>query len=152
MKHTKTSLIGLALAAGLLASPGGANAWVAAAGGYGRGAVAVGGYHPAYYHPPTGCYGCGAAAGAVVGMAVGAAVVSASQPKTVVVAQPAVVYAPPPGYYAPGNLPLGSQFAVLPPGSNSMVVNGVTLYQNGPTWYRPFYGSSGVYYEVVPAP
>jgi hypothetical protein len=40
----------------------------------------------------------------------------------------------------------------LPPGANSMVVNGVHYYQAGPTWYKPYYGSSGVYYEVVPAP
>ena len=33
-----------------------------------------------------------------------------------------------------------------------MVVNGVHYYQSGPTWYKPYYGSSGVYYEVVPAP
>jgi hypothetical protein len=40
----------------------------------------------------------------------------------------------------------------LPPGAGSMVVNGVTYYQAGPTWYKPYFGSSGVYYEVVPAP
>ena len=33
-----------------------------------------------------------------------------------------------------------------------MVVNNVQYYQNGATWYRPYFGSAGVYYEVVPAP
>ena len=33
-----------------------------------------------------------------------------------------------------------------------VVVNGTTYYQAGPTWYKPYFGSSGVYYEVVPAP
>ena len=49
-------------------------------------------------------------------------------------------------------MPLGTQVAALPGGSRSMVVNGVNYYQAGPTWYKPYYGSSGVYYEVVPAP
>lgn len=150
MTHANKSLIGSALAAGLLAAMGSANAWVAV-GGY-HPVYHPAYYHPPYYHPPTGCYGCGAAAGAVVGMAVGAAMVSAAQPKTVIVQQPAVVYAAPPVYYAQGNMPIGAQVAVLPAGANSMVVNGVTYYQSGPTWFKPFFGSSGVYYEVVPAP
>ena len=33
-----------------------------------------------------------------------------------------------------------------------MVVNGTHYYQAGPNWYKPYFGSSGVYYEVVPAP
>jgi hypothetical protein len=146
MKQLKTILLGTAVVASVLVPMQEANAWVAAArGGWGgRGAVAVGGgYHGAYYHGG-GCYGCGAAVGAVAGLAVGAAIASAAQPATVVVQQPA--------YYSPGYLSVGSQVASLPPGSNSMVVNGGQYYQSGPTWYRPYYGSSGVYYEVVPAP
>ena len=57
-----------------------------------------------------------------------------------------------PFFYPQGNVPLGTQVAYLPPGANSMVVNGLHYYQSGPTWYKPYYGSSGVYYEVVPAP
>ena len=77
MKQIKTLVLGIAATAGVLVPLADANAWVAAGRGYGgRGFVAAGGYHGgAYYHPayhPTGCYGCGAAAGAVAGMAVGA--------------------------------------------------------------------------------
>ena len=111
--------------------------------------ITVAVYHPAYH--PTGCYGCGAAVGAVAGMAVGAAIASTARPATVVVAQPAYV-APQPVYVAQGNVPIGTQYAALPSGAQSMVVNGVNYYQSGPTWYKPYFGSSGVYYEVVPAP
>ena len=152
MKQIKTLVLGAALVAGALVPLSGAHAWVAAAGGWRGGAVAVGGYHPyhPYYRPP-GCYGCGAAVGAVAGMAVGAAVADAYRPPTVVVQQPAVVVQPP-AYVAPGGMPLGTQLAALPGGARSMVVNGVNYYQAGPTWYKPYFGSSGVYYEVVPAP
>lgn len=150
MNSFKTRLLGIAAAGSFLAPVADANAWVAASRGWcGHGAVAVGGYHGAYYHGG-GCYGCAAAAGAVAGLAVGAAVASAARPTTVVVAPPA--YYPPVNAYPQGNLELGTQVASLPPGSNSMVVNGVNYYQSGPTWYKPFYGSSGVYYQVVPAP
>ncbi len=163
MKQIKTLVLGLAVVAGSLVSPSDARAWVAARGGWGGGVAvggfhppAYGGYHPPYYggyHPPYagGCYGCGAAAGAVAGLAVGAAIASSAQP-AVVVAQPAPVYVQQPTYVTQGNLPLGTQVASLPPGAGSMVVNGVTYYQAGPTWYKPYFGSSGVYYEVVPAP
>ncbi|MET0543686.1 MAG: hypothetical protein ABWZ88_18235 [Variovorax sp.] len=151
MKQIKTLALALGLAAGAVIPLSTAHAWVAAGGGWRGGAVAVGGYHP--YYRPSGCYGCGAAVGAVAGMAVGAAIADASRPATVVVAPPPVVVQP--GYVVqsgPGYLPLGTQMAVLPAGSRSMVVNGVNYYQNGPTWYKPYYGSSGVYYEVVPTP
>ncbi|MDN8612600.1 hypothetical protein [Variovorax ginsengisoli] len=151
MKPIKTLLSGIAIVAGVLVPLSGANAWIAAAGGWRGGAVAVGGYHP--YHPyyrPAGCYGCGAAAGAVAGMAVGAAIADSYRP-AVVVQQPAVVV-PPPVYVTQSNLPLGTQVAALPGGARSMVVNGVNFYQFGSTWYKPYFGSSGVYYEVVPAP
>jgi len=152
MKSIKTILLGMAAVAGSYLAPvADSTAWVAAGRGWGgHGAVAVGGYHGGYYHGG-GCWGCGAAVGAVAGLAVGAAVASAARPPTVVVQQPA--YYPPVGtYYSQGNLPLGTQVASLPPGSSSMVVNGVNYYQSGPTWYKPFFGSSGVYYQVVPAP
>ena len=151
MKHIKTLILGFAVMAGACVPLSSAHAWVAA----GARGVAVGGFHGGYgYHPayrPAGCYGCGAAAGAVAGMAVGAAVASAYRPPEVVVAAPAVVMAQPAMVMA-GNLPLGTQVAALPGGSRSMVVNGVNYYQAGATWYKPYYGSSGVYYEVVPTP
>lgn len=156
MKSIKTLSLSLAVMAGALLPLSDANAWVAARGGWGRGGVAVGGFHGGYaggYHG--GCYGCGAAVGAVAGMAVGAAIASSAQPaypSTVVVQQPAPVYVQQPTYVTQGNLPLGTQVATVPAGSNSMVVNGTNYYQYGATWYKPYFGSSGVYYEVVPAP
>ena len=156
MRQLKTLALGIALSASGLAPLHDANAWVAAGGwhgGYYHGAAY---YHPPYYHPPSACYGCGAAAGAAAGLAVGAmagaAIASASRPATVVVQQPAPVIVQQPTYYTQGNLPIGTQVAALPPGSASMVVNGVNYYQSGATWYKPYFGSSGVYYEVVPAP
>lgn len=160
MKPMKKCILGVAVTASLLVPLADANAWVAAGRGWGgRGFVAAGHpYHGGYYHGGgyyhRGCYGCGAAAGAVAGLAVGtmagAAIASASQP--VYVAPQPVYVAPQPAYAVQGNLPIGSQYAALPPGSKSMTVNGVNYYQNGPTWYKPYFGSSGVYYEVVPAP
>ncbi|MFZ4537530.1 hypothetical protein [Propionivibrio sp.] len=159
MKQLKAFTLGIAVLASLLAPLQEANAWVAAGRGYGgRGFVAAGGgYHGGYYggYHGGGCYGCGAAAGAVAGLAVGAmagaAIADASRPATVYVQQPAVVVEQP-VYQSAGNLPIGTQFAVLPSGSRSMVVNGVNFYQNGPNWYKPYFGSNGVYYEVVTAP
>ena len=157
MKHLKTYIFSVAVLAALFAPVCDANAWVAAGRGYGgRGFVAAGGgYHGAYYggYHGGGCYGCGAAAGVAAGMAVGtlagAAIAGASQPATVYV-QPEVVVQQP--AYSSDNMPIGTQLASLPPGSRSMTVNGVKYYQNGPTWFKPYFGSSGVYYEVVPAP
>lgn len=159
-KQLKTLILGVAALTSVIAPFNDASAWVAAGRGYGgRGFVAAGGgyhgfYHGGYYHGG-GCYGCGAAAGAVAGLAVGAmagaAIASASQPTPVYVQQPAVVVQQP-TYYPPGYQPIGTQFAVLPAGSHSMVVNGVNYYQNGVNWYKPYFGSSGVYYEVVQAP
>src|ERR1700712_112068 len=154
MKRIKTLLLGMTVMAGTLLPLADANAWVAAAGGW-RGGVAVrggfGGYHP--YNHPSGCYGCGAAVGAVAGLAVGAAIGNASPPPPVYVQQPGAVYiAPPPVYVSQPYLPLGTQVATVPYGSRNMQVNGQTFYQSGSVWYKPYYGSSGVYYEVVPTP
>ena len=129
------------------------------------------GAYPAYgYHPPTtvnyygaGCYNCssgstaGAAlAGAAVGVAVGAAVASsnsaaatsnayaqgynagASNSTTVVVASPTYV--------------VGQLTTVLPPGCITTAVAGRTYYLYGNTWFAPYYGAGGLYYQVVPAP
>lgn len=153
MNQLKTLILGITALASVLVPFHDASAWVAAGRGYGgRGFVAAGGgYHGGFYH--RGCYGCGAAAGAVAGLAVGtmagAAIASASQP--VYVQQPTVVVQQP-TYYSPGYQPIGTQFSVLPAGSHSMVVNGVNYYQNGANWYKPYFGSNRVYYEVVQAP
>jgi len=154
MTQSKTTLLGLAVVASLLIPLTDANAWVAARGFHGyhgyHGAVAVGGFHGGYYHGG-GCYGCGAA-GLAVGMMTGAAIANASRPSTVVVQQPATVVVQQPAQVVQGNLPVGTQVASLPSGASSMVVNGTHYYQSGPTWYKPYFGSSGVYYEVVSAP
>jgi hypothetical protein len=158
MNPLKTLVIVVTFAAAAIVPLDNAKAWVAAGGGYYHGGAYYHGaayYHPPYYHPPAPCYGCGAAAGAVAGLAIGAmagaAIANASKPAAVYV-QPAPVIVQQPAYVVQGNVPIGTQLAYLPPGSNSMVVNGVNYYQSGPNWYKPYFGSSGVYYQVVPAP
>ena len=88
-------------------------------------------------------WGYGAADDALVGMAMGTMIGSAgAQPSTVVVEQPVVQQAP----------PLGAQVTVLPAGCVVQNVSGTMAYQCGSVWYRPFFGSSGVYYQAVPPP
>jgi len=115
--------------------------------------------YPAYpvYHPPVavpvysaGCYGCAAAAGAVVGMAAGAAVASAntaaatSNAYAAGVAAGAASAAP---VYA-----MGVNYAVIPAGCTEPIVRGTSYYLCGNTWFKPMYGANGVYYRVVPTP
>ena len=98
--------------------------------------------YPAY-HPPVavpyyagrGCYGCAAAAGAIVGgVAAGAAYAAGATS----------------AYGAPPPSPVG--YATLPAGSQEVTRLGTVYYVNGNTWYQPVYGANGVYYQVVPAP
>jgi len=165
-------------------------------GGRTEGEVGAGAYHTypggaTYYHPPgaypvypayhppvavpyyaSGCYGCAAAAGAVVGMATGAAIASASSAAASSNAYAAGVAAgssntaaatagaynagvaagaaaaTPPG----GNYVMGLNYAALPPGTAMIPKNGVTYYLSGNTWFKPSYGANGVYYTVVPTP
>ena len=63
------------------------------------------------------------------------------QPSTEVVQQP-----------TDSIVPLGAQVTTLPPGSQGRSVGGAQLYQCGDTWYKPYFGANGVYYEVVPPP
>jgi hypothetical protein len=115
--------------------------------GYGGGAY----YHPVY-HPTYGggCWGCttGYSAGAVaaagvVGLAAGAAIGSAAASPTVVVQQPVYVTGP----------AIGSEVFALPgSGCNSVSANGVRYYNCGDAYYRPHFGSNGVYYTVVANP
>lgn len=98
-------------------------------------------YYPAY-HPPVavpyyggGCYGCAAAAGAVVGAAaVGAAAATAG------------------AVAAASAYRMGMQYATLPAGCAMQPVGPTTYYACGGTWFLPSYGANGVYYRVVPAP
>jgi hypothetical protein len=80
-----------------------------------------------------GAAAVGVAAGAVAGAAVASA--SAPPPTTVVVTPP-----PPPP--APA---LGSVVTTLPSGC----VQSGGRYQCGSAWYQPYFGSNGVYYQVV---
>ena len=117
---------------------------------------------PAYpaqpiYHPPVavpayaaGCYGCAAAAGAVVGMAAGAAVASANTAAATSNAYAAGVAAG--AASAPQGYAMGGNYAVLPPGATPANVAGATYYIVGNTWFKPMYGANGVYYRVVPTP
>ena len=105
-----------------------------------------GGY-PGYpaYHPPVavpyysaaGCYGCAAAAGAVVGatagMAVGAAAASAARPGGICAARRA------------GGL---CEFAGRLHLPNPLPHE----YECAGTWFAPAYGANGVYYRVVAPP
>lgn len=169
-----------AAGAAAFASAPRAEAWVACHGSWGgyHGFCGVhntyvagghwGGYygHVGYYGHPYGYWGnscggawaAGAAAGAITGLATGAAIANADRPQTVVVnpaplyVDPAPVYVtPPPVYVAPAPL-MNSIVMTLPVGAQSINVGGVQYYQAGATWYRPYFGSNGVYYEVVPTP
>lgn len=98
--------------------------------------------------PESGWYGASddAMAGMVMGTMIGAAAARNrdSQPTTVIVEEPPVVVA--------GPVTMGSQMATLPAGSQARTVNGMIYYQNRDVWYRPYFGPSGVYYEVVAPP
>jgi len=118
-------------------------------------------YRPAYpvypYHPPVavpyyaghGCYGCAAAAGAVVGMATGAAIASTNTAVATATAYNVGVAA---GAAATSAYVMGNNYAVLPSGCSSPEVGGATFFLCGNTWFQPSYGANGIYYKVVPAP
>ncbi len=122
--------------------------------------------YPAYptyggYHPPvavtsysTGCYGCAAAAGAVVGMAAGAAVASAGAAAATSNAYNAGVAAGAASTVRPasGTWVTGMSYSSLPPGSAAINKDGTTYYLSGNTWFAPAFGANGVYYTVVPTP
>ena len=156
-------LMTLSLAAALVALPLQTNAWVAAGCGYHGGAyhsVAV--YHPPCYHAGYSCGGVSTGtavaagmAGLAVGAMVGSAAAKASTPTYVVATAPVYAapyyYAPPPVVVAP-SAPVGSIYYSLPYGSQSATINGVQYYVLGATYYRPYFGNNGVYYQVVANP
>ncbi len=117
------------------------------------------GYHPAPvpaygYRPPPVYYGntgyssgqvaAAGVAGLAVGAMVGASAASrqAPPPTTVVVQQP----------MNPSQMPLGTNLNNLPGGCMSVTVSSTQFYQCGMNWFRPYFGSNGAYYQVVPAP
>ena len=125
--------------------PGGAS-YHAYGYGYGYGA-----YHPPVAVPYYGstCYGCAAAAGAVVGLAAGAAISSANTTAVATSAYNAGVVAGATAQYA-----MGVSYASLPTGCAEAQVNSSTYYvcAGSNTWFKPSYGANGVYYKVVSAP
>lgn len=100
-----------------------------------------------------GWYGYGAADGALAGLAVGTALgavaASANEPSTIVVEQPSTTTIV---QQAAPVFPVGTQVTALPGACQGQNVNGSLLYNCGGTWYKPYFGPSGVYYQVVPAP
>ena len=154
MKRMKTVVLGVAVTASGLAPLHDANAWIAAGGWHARRLLSwrclFPPLLPRWMLRMRGGRRCGGRAGCRSHG--GGSDRKCLATATVVVQQPAPVVVQQPAYYTQGNLPIGTQVAALPAGSTSMVVNGVNYYQSGPTWYKPYFGSSGVYYEVVPAP
>jgi hypothetical protein len=98
-----------------------------------------------------GGWGWGAADDAIAGVVVGAAIGAAasSGPSTVVVEQPSTTVAQ---QAAPASPAYGTQVTTLPGGCTAQNVHGTMAYQCGSVWYRPYFGASGVYYEVVSPP
>ena len=110
-----------------------------------------GGYHPPYYS--SGYSGGDVAAAGIAGLAVGAMAGAAAAskpapaPTTVVVQQP--WGAPPP---PPMAMPLGTTLSYLPGGCVNINISSGQYYECGVNWFRPYFGSNGAYYQVVPAP
>jgi len=74
------------------------------------------------------------------------------QPSTIVVEQPAatvVEQVANPVAAAPG---IGTDVPFLPAGSQPKNIGGNTLYEYKDTWYKPYIGINGTYYEVVSPP
>lgn len=150
MRTSLFRIASIAMMTGSLLSAGQAAAWGRFDGGhhpvYGgdwahRNPVVV---HNTYVtHAGGGCVGCGLAGAAVAGLVGGAilgAAIAGSAPP------------PPPTTVVVQGPPVGAQVAVLPPGCASMMINNAQYYQCGPTWYQPFFGGNGVYYQIVPTP
>jgi hypothetical protein len=140
-------LMSLVLLGASLAAPVRSNAWVA---------VARGGYGGACWHGGWSCGGVStgtAVAAGVAGLAVGAAIGSAAAQanaaayQSVYVAQPAPVFVPP-----VQAVPLGTVYYTLPYGAQATTIGGQQYYYLGSTYYRPYFGNNGVYYQVVPFP
>ena len=109
------------------------------------------GYHGYGYHPPTsssGYSGGDVAAAGIAGLAVGAMAGAAMAPQppppptTVVIQQP----------MAPAPLTLGMSMTYLPGNCVNINLSSGQYYECGPNWFKPYFGSNGVYYQVVPAP
>jgi hypothetical protein len=98
----------------------------------------------------------GLAAGAAIGAATKPAVVVAPTPIVVnpapVVVSPAPVVVNPALMVVAPAVPIGSIYYSLPYGAQSANINGVQYYVANNVYYRPYFGSNGVYYQVVANP
>ncbi|MDD5319566.1 MAG: hypothetical protein PHD43_02915 [Methylococcales bacterium] len=134
---------------------GGSAAWSGgsgyAHGAYGGAAVwshPTYGYHPPVYYGSSGYSSGDVTAAGIAGLAVGAMAGAAAAsrpappPTTVVIQQP----------MAPAPLALGTSLAFLPGGCVNINISSGQYYQCGINWFRPYFGSNGAYYQVVPAP
>jgi hypothetical protein len=146
-------LMTLALIGTILAVSSRSGAWVAYHGaGYGHV-----GYGGACWHGGWSCGGVStgtAVAAGLTGLAAGAIIgssIARANTPTYVVGSAPVVYAPAPVVLAP-SVPIGSIYYSLPYGVQSANINGVQYYVLGGTYYRPYFGNNGVYYQVVPNP
>jgi hypothetical protein len=52
----------------------------------------------------------------------------------------------------PAPLMIGMSQAYLPGGCVNISLSSGQYYECGPNWFKPYFGSNGVYYQVVPAP
>jgi hypothetical protein len=140
-------LMSLALLSAALAVPIQSDGWVAW-GGHG--------YGGACWNRGWGCGGVStgtAVAAGFAGLAAGAAIGAAVARPAYVVAPAPVVLAPPPVVFAPAPVaPIGSIYYSLPPGAQGATINGQQYYYLGNTYYHPYFGNNGVYYQVVANP
>jgi hypothetical protein len=114
------------------------------------------------YHPPvvvnsysTGCYNCGGwavAGAAVAGAVVGATVASANANAAAANANAAAANANAAVAAANMTYYLGEIVAAIPAGCAVPIVNGITYYLCGNTWFSASYGANGIFYRVVPTP
>lgn len=107
--------------------------------------------HSYYVNPYDATTGEVAAAG-VAGLAVGAMAGSSAAKKQQSASSTQTSAPPPQAAAITSPLPVGSKLSSLPPGCTNAVVKSVEYYGCGPNWFKPVFGSSGVYYQVVPQP
>jgi hypothetical protein len=154
-----------------VAAPVPSQAWVSYchAGGWGHASYGHVGYTHvgwggACWHGGWNCGGVStgtAVAAGMAGLATGAMIGSAAS-KTyvppVVVAPAPVVVAPAPVVVMPAAvvvqpaIPIGSIYYALPADAKGANINGVEYYVANNVYYRPYFGSNGVYYQVVANP
>jgi hypothetical protein len=150
--------ISFILVGAAVAAPISSEAWVSycRTGGWGHVTYGHVGWGGACWHRGWSCGGVSTGTAVAAGMAglaagamVGSAVARASTPAFVVTPMPVV--AAPPVVVAPA-IPIGSIYYSLPYGAQGANSNGVQYYIASGVYYRPYFGSNGVYYQVVANP